>query len=662
MRASVVGALYLILIAGIGASAQENISLNELSIEDLLKIKVQSVFGASKFLQKVTEAPAAVSVVTRRDIELYGFRTLTDVLASAHGFNVTYDRNYGYVGVRGFQRSGDYNTRILVLVDGHRANDSIYDMASIGTEFPVDLALVERIELIRGPSSSIYGTNAFFAVVNVVTRKGGDLKGFQVSSSGGSLHTTRQRATFGNKFANGLEMQISGSFNRSRGQTRLYFPEYDSPSTNNGVAENADSDANKQFFASASFRGLSVQGLYGFREKTVPTGAFEASFNDARFQTSDGRGWLDVRYEHALTGNLQLTARAYYDTYNYEGRYPGTDYLYGDYAHEKWWGAEVNLQAVLANSHKITAGAEYRDNFSLKQAGFNADTLEMFFGDTRRSHVAAAFIEDQFTLSDKVLLNAGVRHDRYPGFGGTTNPRLALIYKPLAKTSVKVLWGTAFRAPNGYELFYDSTQIRANPNLDPETINTTEVVGEHYFARKYRFMVSVYRSQVEGLIDQVTNSDGDLEFRNLTSATTSGFEGEFEGKWRSGIGARVSYSYQNATDVSSGMPLANSAKHLASGNLTVPVLRRALFLGADVHFVGPVQTLNGSFTRPFVVPGLTMTTREFRGGFSFLASVRNLTNTSYGYPGSDEHRQNIIIQDGRTFEAGLKYTFHLPGQ
>ena len=110
----------LLLCFSVTAFAQTERQLADLELEDLMKVEVQSVFGASKFLQKVTDAPAAVSVVTAHDIEIYGYRTLADIIRSAPGFNVTYDRNYTYVGVRGFQRPGDYNSRVLVLVDGHR--------------------------------------------------------------------------------------------------------------------------------------------------------------------------------------------------------------------------------------------------------------------------------------------------------------------------------------------------------------------------------------------------------------------------------------------------------------------------------------------------------------------------------------------------------------
>src|SRR4030042_6440423 len=141
--------------------------LTQLGIEELMEIEVATVYGASKYEQKVTEAPSSVTVITADEIKKYGYRTLADILRSVRGFYVTNDRNYSYVGCRGFARPGDYNSRVLVLVDGHRINDNVYDSVLVGLEFILDVDLIDRVEIIRGTSSSLYGTAAFFAVINI---------------------------------------------------------------------------------------------------------------------------------------------------------------------------------------------------------------------------------------------------------------------------------------------------------------------------------------------------------------------------------------------------------------------------------------------------------------------------------------------------------------
>jgi outer membrane receptor for ferrienterochelin and colicin len=147
-----VAVLAFLAAAGTASAGQDLPDLSEASLEQLGNIKV---YGASKHLQEGADAPSSVTVINAEQIRQHGYRTLADVLQTVRGFFVTNDRNYSSLGVRGFARPGDYNTRILLLVDGHRINDNVYDEAMIGTEFPIDIDLIERIEIIRGPVSPL---------------------------------------------------------------------------------------------------------------------------------------------------------------------------------------------------------------------------------------------------------------------------------------------------------------------------------------------------------------------------------------------------------------------------------------------------------------------------------------------------------------------------
>jgi len=124
--------------------------LTDLSLEELMNVEV--VNAASRFDQTAREAPSAVTVITSDEIRLFGYRTLAEVLNSLRGFYVSYDRNYYYLGVRGFSPPGDYNSRILLTLNGTRINESIYNSVYFGTEALVDLDLIDRLEVIRGPS------------------------------------------------------------------------------------------------------------------------------------------------------------------------------------------------------------------------------------------------------------------------------------------------------------------------------------------------------------------------------------------------------------------------------------------------------------------------------------------------------------------------------
>src|SRR5260370_10302550 len=112
---------------------------------------------------------------------------------------------------------------MLILVDGHRMNENVYNGTYISGEFAIDLDLIDRVEIIRGPGSSLYGTDAFFAVINIFTKRGRDFQGTEVSLSGGGQQTYQGRVTYGQQFKNGLEVLLWERLSQSKGnQERLY--------------------------------------------------------------------------------------------------------------------------------------------------------------------------------------------------------------------------------------------------------------------------------------------------------------------------------------------------------------------------------------------------------------------------------------------------------
>src|SRR5580700_745710 len=201
--------LFFIVGARTNCVGQESPSdLSQASLEQLGNIRV---YSASMHLQPSGDAPSSVTVITANEIQQQGYRTLADILRTVRGFFVTYNRNYTSLGVRGFARPGDFNTRILLLVDGHRLNDNVYDEAMIGTEFPIDIDMIRRIEIVRGPVSSLYGSNALFAIINIITKRGQDLNGMELSADAASFNTYKGRVSYGHKFQQ-LDIAISGSF------------------------------------------------------------------------------------------------------------------------------------------------------------------------------------------------------------------------------------------------------------------------------------------------------------------------------------------------------------------------------------------------------------------------------------------------------------------
>jgi outer membrane cobalamin receptor len=299
--------------AGGAQRARSSTDLSSLSLEELQELQV--VTGASRYEQKASDAPASVSIVTADDIERYGYRTIGEILASVRGFYTTYDRNYTYLGVRGFSRAGDYNSRILLLVDGHRSNENIFSQGLIGTEGPIDVELIDRVEIIRGPISSLYGTGAFFGIVNVITRQGKDIGGTRLTGSGASFSTRSAQITCGAVSRAGADLVLGASAYWSGGQ-ELFFKEFNDPATNNGLTRN-DDDKYYRLFAKLSRGHFRLEAVHSSREKRIPTASFGQLFNDTRSQATDERSSLELKYERPLERLGTVTGKVSLDRYYY---------------------------------------------------------------------------------------------------------------------------------------------------------------------------------------------------------------------------------------------------------------------------------------------------------------------------------------------------------
>lgn len=648
-------------------ASEEMTDLTELSLEDLMKV---TIYGASRYEQKISEAPASVTVITADEIRKYGYRTMNDILRSVRGLYVSDDHNYSYVGFRGFNRAGDYNSRVLILIDGHRINDAIYDSGLIGTEFPLDIDLIEKMEIIRGPSSSLYGTSAFFGVINITTRKAEDLKGGEISGAVGSDDTYQGRLSYGGALSNGMEMMLSGSYYTSDGERKIFFSGFDDPANNNGVAEDVDGDKKKSFFARLRFHNFTLEGLFSSREKEIPTGSFGTVFNDPNNETTDERGYLFLRYAHTFNDHHEITGGIFYDFYNYRGKYvydwaepgdPPSLVLNKDYAWDRSWGGEVYYTGQLPGRQKFTAGMEYRSSYRQDQKNYDEGIL-VNLDDKQDSTLWAVFIQDEVRILNNLLLNVGIRHDHYSTFGGSTNPRIALIYSPYDQTTFKLLYGSAFRAPNVYELYYNDNRIsqKSNPSLDPETIKTYELVYEQSFGRNLRSSVSGFLYSIDNLISQgVDPADGFIVFNNSDEVEARGVEMEISGKWERGIEGRISYTYVEAKDKKTDQTLTNSPRHLATLNMIIPLIREKLFSALDVQYTSRRKTLQNRYTGGFGLFNLTLFSRHVIKGVDISAGLYNIFNKKYKDPSAEEHQPLVdsIPQDGRSFRLKFVYSF-----
>lgn len=650
-----------LLVASANVLAQTEDDVSFMDEDALLFQDIPSVYSASKHEQKVTEAPSWVSIVTAREISLYGYRTLADILNSLPGFYVNYDRNYSYLGVRGFGLPGDYNSRVQLLINGHQVNDNIYSSAAIDRSMSLNLDLIERIEVVRGPSSSLYGSSAFFGVINIITKSGRDLQTTEISASLGSQGSWETSVHYGERFSSGAEVLVSGSYYSSDGDTSLYYPEYDDPATNNGFAEDADDEQSEKVFLQYSYEDFSLNFVHASRDKNIPTGAFGVEFNDPRTLTTDATDYLDLKYQTLLDNEAELLVRFTYDEYSYLGDYVYDDggvYINKDETYGDSWGTEIQYSLLLAEKHHLITGIDYQKNIRQDQKNF--DVYEVYMDEQRETNQWGVYLQDEFQVSDQWIINLGLRHDEFDTTDSSTNPRLGVIYQVDKTSSFKMLYGTAFRAPSAYELYYNDGSIstKTPDSLLPEDIESFELVYETNTSKGLHWVASIYNNNIKNLIAVQTDPVDDLlVFENVSEAETAGADFEISTRFDNQLEMTASLSTQKTEDVATGLELVNSPRHMAKLLLNMPVSGDDILAGFELQYQDERRTVADDNTDAFLLANLNILARELAKGLTVSATVYNLFDEDYFYPGSEEHEQDQIMQDGRLFRVKVKYSF-----
>jgi outer membrane receptor for ferrienterochelin and colicins len=651
----------LVVTFALSAPASAQSGLPDLGLEDLMALDAGQVFGVSERLQPALEAPASVSFITAAEIARYGYRTLADVLSAVRGMYIVTDRNYSVIGTRGFALPGDYNTRVLLLVNGHRVNDNIFGQAEVGAEFGLDPAMFERVEIIRGPASSLYGDSAFFLVVNVITKSGASLNGGSITLDAGTLGTRLVRGAVGRRLANGLDVAMSGTYERSDGVGRLYFPAFDTPATNNGIAEGLDGEGVKQVYGRLAFRGLTLTAAYGSRQRDVPTASFGTVFNEQapREETTDRHTLVDADYGRSF-GATRVTFRASFDRFTYDGTFPFTGEPDGArllVARNSGVGMRWTVGSGLTRSfgrHTVRAGVELIDNVHQNQAAGYLDPPLVFLDNRRSSMQHAVYAQDEIRLARWLILNAGLRYDGYEEFMRVT-PRAAVIVMPSSTQSVKYLYGRAFRSPNAYELndTFFGAQVK---DLRPESIDTHELVWERYVNDRLRTSVSAYWYKADRLISLVPDDSAFLgiAFVNQGAVQAKGLELEAQMRLAGQLRAVVSYALQNAVEDETRAELPNSPRHLAKARISLPGPTAQSFISVEGQFLSSRRTVAGPNVDAAATVNVTMV-QPLGRSWELTGTLRNIFDTEYSDPVSSQHVQHAIAQNGRTARIGLRW-------
>ena len=633
----------------------------------LLWEDIPPVIGAAKHEQKQREAPASVTVVTARDIELYGYRSLADILRTQRGFYLHSDGLSSFLGVRGFLRPGEWNARILVLVDGRPTREPIYGMTLLNEGLTVGVENIKRIEIIRGPGSALYGSNAVFAVINVITRDGADIKNWlEFRAQGGTKETGRAVATFGRKFANGLDVLLSASRFTSAGDRVIQYHGVHDADRLHGNLRNTDYEGSGSAFLKVGFHGLTFELDYGKRKKDNRAATYLTLWNNTGRMTEKVFN-ASLRWDHKIDDRRKIHAIAYYSRYDYDQPMDYDDgppvgrYTYFSTAKADWLGADVHYDWQVTDRHRLIVGGEMTHSLSAEQKDW--DTAYGLEVDTERwVRWWALYAQSEYTATDWLTLTGGLRMDVWGHFGTLLNPRAAAIFQPTEADTIKLLYGRAFRAPNLYEMYYTIPGwYRGNPDLRPEINSTYELVWSHEFANGWRSELSGYHWRMRrSLVDTYDPATFERQCVNDGIQQATGIEAEVEKRWKSGVRLRVSGSVGRAVD-EDHKRLAHSPDYILNVAGAIPVINKRTFLSAETQFLGSMRSDRGSKSRPSYVTNIVLTTKDALDlkGLDLDIGVYNLFSELVEMPPSGvlDHSQPWLRHPGTMVFGGLRYRF-----
>ena len=558
--------LILALVVATPLLAQEK-KIGEVTLFGEEQLKVEA---ATKTEIPISKAPSAVTVVTAKQISESGARTVPDLLRLVAGVNVRWNPMTQTIDIRGFGEN-PFANRVLMLIDGAPVNSGDtggFPLSPAFDLFPVEN--IKRIEVVRGPGSSLYGENAYWGVINIVTLSGEDLAGGQAKLLGGSRSTGLVNAMYGKKTA-------SGSYLASVRAYQSQIPE------EFWIDDESKIRATDVFIKGT--RGDWQASLYrhddhlnGFDEQFppdlgLPPGTGFASAHDL----IQALTIASVRYNHA-PANAPVTYSADFSYAHRNGMHCAGCHAaqeLPEFSHR----ADHGYQAIgdfraglhMIPMHDVLVGVEARrlDRAEHKQELSPDATVASGYDKL------AIYAQDQWdAVPNRLRVVAGIRYDNKTKlFASKTSPRLSFVYTPSPQLVVRGGYSTAFRFPTFSELYQDSWFISAsnpnipqlliplstfnpNPNLKPEEISTFDLGGEYQLSPTVSVKADLYRSKVKNFIVIVQNLLAPLPTfgweNQPANARITGGEVELRANVTGKVTGFVNYAHETESQLGAG--------------------------------------------------------------------------------------------------------------
>lgn len=501
--------------AGTAALAQEQVaqdSLYSLSLEELMNIDITV---ASKKAEKITDAAGVISVITQEELQRFGGINLRDVLERVPGLIGTksnYLELFG-MGVRGDQIKGN-SGHILILINGRPIREILDGSQSsdIFAAFPVNV--VERLEVIRGPGSVLYGTNAFSSVINIVT-KVTDEHYTTISALGGQN---------GAKGANGngifsvgdLKVTLAGRY-MDKGENTINYKSANTADPANPFISTLDiKDKSTSAFADVQYKKLRGTFLRNSYDATHFNGTSTLLQSGTNVNTYMKRfGNIGYGLTAAKNWDMDINATTTYSRFETD---PSTAIVRRSTDVVGEWTNHITL----SESARVVAGVLYNYNKGYSTVAGNVTS------DVDRGAVAVYSQVDYWVIKSLKLIG-GFQGNKVDGIDLKVVPRAGFIWYPISSLSMKALYGQAFRAPTLYETGVSSPYLVGNPNLKPEGVTSVDL-GVTYQRAKFQVGVNYFRNDQKNIINSGSVAgETRLVYQNLGAVTFKGIE--LEGKY-----------------------------------------------------------------------------------------------------------------------------------
>jgi len=655
-----------------GALAQPVTDEEELALAYGDKASISIATGSRQSLRR---APAVATVITAQDIAAMGATDLDEVLEGVAGIHVgrnnqAYNPLYLIRGI-----FSEFNPQTLVLLNGVPLTTMLVGNRGIGM-VGMPLENVARIEIIRGPGSALYGADAFSGVVNVITKTAADTAGTELGLRVGSFDAREAWVLHGGKLGS-VDFAAYFRVGRTDGFKRI-------------VAADAQTFLDALFGTRASLAPgpvntgrdtldggldlaidkLRLRAAYALRAN-VGTGAGIGSALDPVGKQRAQRviadlSWSDV--EIAKDWRMTLAASLFHYTQDFNATlqvFPpgafGNSFPNGMFGAPRTWERQLRLSAVATYSglvnHHLRFGLGHDDlnqyrtqefkNFSFITSGPlaglptptpNGEVIEFPVADSflmpHRRRVSYAYVQDEWNFARDWTLTAGVRRDDFSDFGGTTNPRLALVWDASLDLTAKLLYGRAFRAPATAEQHsINNPVIRGNPSLNPETIKTLEAVISWQARADTQLNLSLFRYAMKDMI-RTTGTVGTAMFNNVGGQRGRGFELEATRDLTRNLRLAGNYAWQRSIDDTSGQDAGYAPHHHLFARADWSFAASWLASVQANHVAGRKRAA-GDARAPiadYTTLDLSLRTQRTKSRWSFAAAVRNLFDADVREP------------------------------